>query len=182
MKKTTKENTKEMIDLFKKIGKKYNLKLQKEKFSTEKSATDHTIIKVECYKLFDKTIETKSDKLYNQINKYEILDLYGSPCVNSIVLTYNIENGIGDAEFLFPDGLNCGNVFDEKYCNKIKSESSFDKLYKKHKKEFEDYCQKYEYEIKQAIVQNRLEKIESMFNPNYIKKRPDDFFTKLANM
>ena len=65
----------------------------------------------------------------------------------------------------------------------INTKSSFDALYSKYKKEYDELYIKNEYNAKQALIEVRKENIERIFNPNY--KRPfnsDDFFAKLANM
>lgn len=171
-----KHTTEEMIALLEKIQKKYGLFYQNEKYDT--IIGDKKPVKVEYHKLYDLSIKNKYEFLTHQINKNDLLSRCHIDYICPIVLTYDTENDVGGQYFHFP-ALMKGNIFDEKNLYNINTESSFDALYEKYKKNCEDYFIKMEYDIKQAKVQLDKDNIEKMFNPNYISPFEDDFFTKI---
>lgn len=174
-----KQTTEEMLALIEKIQKKYGFFYQCEKY--ENVIVGKKTIKVECHKLFDLSIQNKHKFLMHQIDKNDLWDRCNINYVCPIVLTYDTNDGVGGQYLHFPTSLHC-NIFDEKSCYDINTESQFDALYEKYKKSCEDYFRKIEYELKQAKVQLDKDNIEKIFNPNYVSPLDSDFFTKLANM
>lgn len=172
-----KHTTEEMIAILEKIHQKYGFFYQCEKYDT---IVDGKTVKRECHKLFDVAIKNKHDILRNQIEGNDLWNRCSLNYVCPVVLEYETEDGIGGQYFKFPSDINC-NIFYEKNCYNINTESSFDALYEKYKKKYEDYYIKLEYDIKQAKIQASKDNIEKMFNPNYVSDA-DDFFTKLAAM
>lgn len=178
-----KHTTEEMIKLIEKIQKKYGLYYQCEKYDTIIDTIIGTkeTVKVEYHKLYDLSIKNKYESLQHQINNTNLWNRCHIDYICPIVLTYDTENGVGGQYIHFPASMN-GNIFDEKNLYNINTESSFDALYEKYKKNCEDYFIKVEYDIKQANVQLDKDNIEKLFNPNYISPYEEDFFTKLENM
>ena len=178
-----KHTTEEMIVLIEKIQKKYGLFYQCEKYDTliETIIGTKKTVKVECHKLYDLSIKNKYESLQHKINNNNLWNRCHIDYICPIVLTYDTENGVGGQYLHFPASLN-GNILNEKNLYNINTESSFDSLYEKYKKNSEDYFIKVEYDIKQAKVQMDKDNIERMFNPNYISPFEEDFFSKLENM
>lgn len=178
-----KHTTEEMIALIEKFQKKYGLFYQCEKYDTVIDTIIGTkeTVKVEYHKLWDLSIKNKYESLQHQINNNNLWNRCHIDYICPIVLTYDTENGVGGQYLHFPASMK-GNIFDEKNLYNINTESSFDALYEKYKKNSEDYFIKVEYDIKQAKVQLDKDNIEKMFNPNYISPYEEDFFKKLENM
>lgn len=169
--------TEEMIAIIEKLQKKYGFLYQCEKY--DKIIGEQTI-KMECHKLFDLSIKNKHDILRNQIDNNDLWNRCTLSYVCPVVLKYDTEDGVGGQYFHFPSKMDC-NIFYRKNVYNINTESSFDALYEKYKKKYEEYYIKLEYDIKQAKIQLNKDNIEKMFNPNYVSPA-DDFFTKLAKM
>lgn len=160
-----KHTTEEMKTLLEKIQKKYGFINQGDKFDNCR-ITKNEVMNIEIYNLIDKSIDNRYYKLRKLIDDNKLWGRFNFHYINSIVLSYSIENGIGDQYFHFPNSLDC-NVFDDKCCLFVNTESSFDALYEKYKKKCEDYFIQIETNIKQAKIQMDKDNIEKMFNPNY---------------
>ena len=173
-----KHTTEEMIAILNKIQQKYGFFYQCEKYDNVIGCKK--TVKMECHKLFDLYIKNKHDILRNQIENNNLWNRCTLSYVCPVVLEYETEDGVGGQYFKFPSSLDC-NIFYRKNVYNINTESSFDALYEKYKKKYEDYYIKLEYDIKQAKIQSNKDNIEKMFNPNYVSPA-DDFFTKLAKM
>lgn len=172
-----KHTTEEMKALLEKIQKKYGFLYQSDKFDNC-HITKNEVANIEVHNLIDKSIEKRHNSLYKLIEDNKLWGRCILQYVNPIVLTYSIENGVGGQYFHFPTSLGC-NVFDDKCCLFVNTESSFDVLYEKYKKSCEDYFIKIETDIKQAKIQLNKDNIEKMFNPNYVNFLDGDFFTKI---
>ena len=133
-----KHSTEEMIALIEKIQKKYGLYHQNEKYDTIIDTIIGTkeTVKVEYHKLYDLSIKNKYEFLTHQINKNDLFSRCHIDYICPIVLTYDTENGVGGQYFHFPTSMKC-NIFDEKNLYNINTESSFDALYEKYKKNCE---------------------------------------------
>ena len=174
-----KHTTEEMKEMLISIKNEYGFLYQSQAYDNH---IDGKVIKTEVHQLMDNTIQNKHNSLLKLIEENKMWDRCVLRYVNPIVLVYYIEDGVGRQYFYFPNALDC-NIFDEKSCLNINTKSSFDALYSKYKKEYDELYIKNEYDAKQALIEVRKENIERIFNPNY--KRPfnsDDFFAKLANM
>lgn len=174
-----KHTTEEMIEMLNHIKEKYGFIHQIQSFDNH---INGKAIKTEVHLLMDDTIQNKHNSLLKLIEENKMWDRCVLHYVNPIVLVYYIEDSVGRQYFHFPNALDW-NIFDEKSCLNINTKSSFDALYSKYKKEYDELYIKNEYNAKQALIEVRKENIERIFNPNY--QRPfndDDFFTKLANM
>lgn len=171
--------TEEMKELLISIKNKYGFIYQSQAFDNH---IDGKVIKTEVHQLFDNTIQNKHNSLLKLIEENKMWDRCVLRYVNPIVLVYYIEDGVGRQYFYFPNALDC-NIFDEKHCLNINTQSSFDALYSKYKKGYDELYIKNEYDAKQALIEMRKENIERIFNPNYKSQfECDDFFKKLANM
>ena len=174
-----KHTTEEMIAILEKIKKKYGFFYQCEHYDNVIGCKK--TVKMECHKLFDLSVKKKHDSLRNQIDNNNLWCRCSLNYVCPVVLEYSTEDGVGGQYFKFPSSLNC-NIFYDKNCYYINTESSFDALYEKYKKKYEEYYIKLEYDIKQAKIQANKDNIEKMFNPNYVSDADDFFFKKLIKM
>lgn len=173
-----KHTTEEMKEMLISIKDKYDFSYQSQAYDNH---INGKVIKTEVHQLMDNTIQNKHNSLLKLIEDNQLWGRCTLQYVNPIVLVYYIEDGVGRQYFNFPNALNC-NVFDEKSCFNINTKSSFDALYSKYKKEYDELYIKNEYDAKQALVEMRKENIERIFNPNYKSHFDDDFFTRLAAM
>lgn len=171
--------TEEMKEMLISIKNKYGFLYQSQAYDNH---IDGKVVKTEVHYLIDNTIQNKQNSLLKLIEENKMWDRCVLQYVNTIVLVYYIENCVGRQYFHFPKALNC-NIFDKKSCLYINTKSSFEALYSKYKKEYDELYIKNEYDVKQAIIEVRKENIERIFNPNYKSKfECVDFFKKLANM
>jgi len=174
-----KHTTEEMKEMLNRIKEKYDLAYQSQAFDNHINGKS---VKTEVHQLIDKSIEYKHNSLVKLVDENQLWGMCNLKYVNPIVLTYTIEDGVGKQHFHFPAALDC-NVFDDKKCLFINTESSFDVLYAKYKKGYDELYIKNEYDAKQALIEMRKENIERIFNPNYKSQfECDDFFKKLARM
>ena len=173
-----KHTTEEMKDMLYRIREKYDFIYQSQAYDNHK---DGKVIKTEVYQLMDKSIQYRHNSLLKLIEDNKLWGRCTLHYVNPVILVYYVEDGVGGQYFNFPNALDC-NIFDEKSCLNINTESSFDALYSKYKKGYDELYIKNEYEAKQALIDMRKENIERIFNPNYKSFSEDDFFSKLAKM
>lgn len=170
-----KHTTEEMKALLEKIQKKYGFSHQSKKFDNC-HITKNEVVNIEAHNLIDESINNRHNNLHKLIEDNKLWGRCIIQYVNPIILTYTIENGVGGQYFNFPNSLDC-NIFDDKCCLFVNTESSFDVLYEKYKKSCEDYFIKIETDIKQAKIQLNKDNIEKMFNPNYVSPLDETFNT-----
>lgn len=161
--------TENMLKLFNKIGEKYNLYQNNEKY------TNSSNYNVCFYKLIDIEIEKRYNSLVNQCNTLNLI----MPFRNAILLTYTITNDIGNYYFLMPNNIDSHVIYDIDDVQKVYTEEKIESNIKEYRENMDKFFNTFELFIKQYKVKKAKENIEEMFNPGY---KDENFWYKLKNM